>query len=85
MKRILLISILSFLGQTGFSQSQMLIGLYGGAGASTLYNYDVAISGGLSFSKQFGDIFIGAGVCIPVRQGSLLPAWRRRKRRRNAA
>jgi hypothetical protein len=62
MKRLLLICILSVLGHIGFSQSQTLIGLYGGAGASTKYNYDVAISGGLSFSKQVGDIFIGANL-----------------------
>jgi hypothetical protein len=64
MKRIILIALLSFIAFDGFSQAS-LIGVYGGAGCATKYNYDVAPSGGLELlfsGHRGGRIFIGADI-----------------------
>lgn len=57
MKRIILIAFLSFLAFSGYAQNaqkNMIWGLYGGAGASTVYNYDVGVNGGFDFIKDIG-------------------------------
>ncbi len=51
MKRIILFAFLSFLAIRGLAQTNTFIGVYGGGGLSTRYNYDVAISGGVDFVK----------------------------------
>jgi len=55
MKRIIFIAFLSFLALKGFTQTNTILGLYGGAGASTMYNYDVGLSGGFDFLKGIGN------------------------------
>ncbi len=53
MKRILLVTFLSFLAIPGFSQegTNTFISLYLGAGCATSNNYNVAPSAGFEFSK----------------------------------
>src|SRR4051812_32294895 len=51
MKRIILIAFLSFSAMRAYCQTNTFIGVYGGAGLTTTYNYDVAISGGVDFIK----------------------------------
>src|ERR1035438_4007571 len=63
MKRILLIAFLSFLALRGASQINLVYGIYAGAGASTVYNYDVGISAGFDFMKAIGSkTYIGANL-----------------------
>jgi hypothetical protein len=51
MKRISLITFLSFFFMPAFSQTSTFIGVYGGGGLTTTYNYDIALSGGVDFIK----------------------------------
>jgi hypothetical protein len=51
MKRILLIILICCLALSGYSQNS-IFGFFGGVGASTTYNYDVSLAGGLTFVKQ---------------------------------
>lgn len=51
MKHVTLIIFILLCALTGFSQKKTYIGLYGGGGLATRYNYDVSISGGLDFVK----------------------------------
>ena len=61
MKRIIFIAFLSFLAVRGSAQTNTILGLYAGAGASTLYNYNVGICGGFDFQKGIGNrTFLGA-------------------------
>ncbi len=55
MKQILPVVFLSFCSLIGHSQTNTIWGIYAGAGASTVYNYDVGISGGFDFAKQVGN------------------------------
>ena len=55
MKRITLIAFLSFVALQGFSQKKTYVGLYGGGGLSTSYNYNAGISAGLDFVKCYSD------------------------------
>jgi hypothetical protein len=55
MKRITLIAFLSFLAIQSYAQTNTVIGIYGGAGLSSSYNYNVGISGGLDFLKGIGE------------------------------
>ena len=54
MKRIIIIAFLSVLAHNVYAQLQSSIGVFAGAGASTKYNYDVGLAGGLSYTKQVG-------------------------------
>jgi len=49
MKRIILIAFLSIITSAGFAQRNAFIGVYGGGGLATSYNYDVAASGGIEY------------------------------------
>lgn len=63
MKRIVLIALLSLYAIHGFSQSRSVLGVYGGAGIATNFNYDVSMSGGLNFMKGINSrMMIGAVV-----------------------
>lgn len=55
MKRILLIACISLLAGSGYAQKNFNIGFFAGAGASTVYNYDVGLSGGLDLLKDVGN------------------------------
>ena len=64
MKRILLIAFLCFTALQGFSQAT-IIGVYGGAGCATQYNYNVAPSGGLEMlfsGRRASEMFIGLDI-----------------------
>ncbi len=50
MKRLILLAILCVFTSSAFAQNSV-ISLYGGAGTSLKYNYDLGISGGLRFVK----------------------------------
>lgn len=60
MKRLILSILLLFLVGAGYAQNTM-IGLWGGAGTSINYNYDVGLSGGFTVVKRaWGRTGIGA-------------------------
>src|ERR1035437_1151043 len=55
MKRIILITFLSFFAIKGFAQKGNLLGFYGGAGLAITNNYDAGISGGFEYLKGIFD------------------------------
>ncbi len=55
MKRIILIAFLFCLATQGYAQTNTFIGIYGGAGLASSYNYNAGISGGLDFLKGIGE------------------------------
>jgi hypothetical protein len=54
MKRGTLIAFLCFVSIFSYAQSNTIIGIYGGAGLSTSYNYNCGVSGGFNFLKEIG-------------------------------
>jgi len=55
MKRIILIALLAFSASFAMAQKNFDIGFFAGAGASTVYNYDVGMTGGLDMIKAIGN------------------------------
>ncbi len=51
MKRITLVVFICLLAIRGYAQPRTFIGIYGGGGLALTNNYDVAISGGLDFTR----------------------------------
>jgi hypothetical protein len=54
MKRLTLIAFLCFVDIFSYAQSNTIIGIYGGTGLATSWNYNAGISGGFNFLKEIG-------------------------------